>query len=171
MPERSDPPSRPLALDEDLAFQRRIWRIQRIGWVGLALVVVAGLLGLFGGGPLSRAAAGDPAGPLSIDSERFCRREATTTLRVNLRAQPAPDGTAAVVFDDAYLDAIAIEQVVPPPEGSERRPEGVSFRFRLPPNGSPTVAIFLVRLRRAGIVHARLSAGGRTVGFRQLVYP
>ncbi|HXH06764.1 MAG TPA: hypothetical protein VNI83_09250 [Vicinamibacterales bacterium] len=164
-------PRRPLVLDEDLAFQRRVWTIQRIGWVVLALLVVAGAFGLFGGGPISRASTGDPAGRLAVEYERFCRREATTTLTVRLREPRAPEGAASVVFAPAYLDAIAIEQVVPPPEGSEIRPDGVVFRFRPPPNDMPMVVIFFLRVRRAGIVFGRLSSAGSSVTFRQLVYP
>lgn len=46
-----------LEIEEDLDFQRRMWRLQQIGWALLVLVVVAALLGLFGKGPLSRAVA------------------------------------------------------------------------------------------------------------------
>ena len=43
-----------LQLEQDLVLQQRTWRVQRIGWVVLALIVLCGTLGLFGGiGPLN----------------------------------------------------------------------------------------------------------------------
>jgi hypothetical protein len=42
-----------LEVNQDLDFQRHVWWFQRIGLVGMALVVVAALLGLFGGGDSS----------------------------------------------------------------------------------------------------------------------
>jgi hypothetical protein len=48
-------PSSQFQIDEDLNFQRREWKIQRAGWVTMALVIIAALLGVFGAGPLSSA--------------------------------------------------------------------------------------------------------------------
>jgi len=39
-----------LEVAENLAFQRRAWKVQRAGWVAMALLVGAALAGLFGGG-------------------------------------------------------------------------------------------------------------------------
>ncbi len=42
---------------EDLTYQVRSWRIERAGQVLMGLFILAALLGLLGGGPLSRASA------------------------------------------------------------------------------------------------------------------
>jgi hypothetical protein len=74
-----------LELNQDLRFQRRMWAVQRIGWAVMALVVLAGLLGLFGPGPLSSATAGKEEGPLLVEGyERFVRFRIPTTLQVRL---------------------------------------------------------------------------------------
>jgi hypothetical protein len=41
-----------LQIDQALNFQRRFGRVQRVAWGLLALVPVAAIAGLFGGGPL-----------------------------------------------------------------------------------------------------------------------
>jgi len=53
----------------DIAYQQREWRVQRIGWVAMALIVVAALLGASGSaGPLAtaRATASDGSRELHI---------------------------------------------------------------------------------------------------------
>ena len=62
-----------------------MWALQRIGWAVMALVVLVGLVGLFGTGPLSRATAGEEEAPLFVEEyERFARFMLPTTLRVRL---------------------------------------------------------------------------------------
>ena len=79
-----------LEIAQDLAFQRREWTIQRVAWAVMALVALAGLLGLFGGaGPLTRAAAGN--GALRLDYARFERKHAPTELRLQVAAGVAGD--------------------------------------------------------------------------------
>ena len=60
-----------LEISQDLTFQRRSWIVQRVGWVMLALLILAALGGLFGPGPLSRARAGPHDGPLWVEYQRF----------------------------------------------------------------------------------------------------
>jgi hypothetical protein len=65
-----------MEVNADIEFQRRVWRVQRIGWLIIAAVIVAALLGVFGGGPLSRAAVqGDG---LRLEYERFARLQQST---------------------------------------------------------------------------------------------
>ena len=54
-----------LEIEQDHDFQRRSWRLQRAGWIVLSLVLLAGLLGLFGSGPLAHATVGAPGCPVA----------------------------------------------------------------------------------------------------------
>jgi len=47
-----------LEIDEDLSFQRREWRVQRGGWVVMAVLILLALLGLTGRGPIRQPTAG-----------------------------------------------------------------------------------------------------------------
>jgi hypothetical protein len=44
-----------IAVGEDLEFQRKWWRFEKIAWIFFALIIVLDLAGLFGRGPLARA--------------------------------------------------------------------------------------------------------------------
>ncbi|HET8720461.1 MAG TPA: hypothetical protein VFM24_00430, partial [Nitrospira sp.] len=48
-------PSPGIQFDQDLRFQERIWRIERVGWLAMAAILFAAVLGLFGRGLLSQA--------------------------------------------------------------------------------------------------------------------
>lgn len=49
---------------EDVKFTKKSWAAERVGWVGLVLVIVAGVLGLLGPGLFSQSEAGKGgAGP------------------------------------------------------------------------------------------------------------
>ena len=53
-----------LKLEEKPVFQRLEWRIQRVGWVLWAAIVIAACAGLMGRGPLSATEASAPDGSL-----------------------------------------------------------------------------------------------------------
>jgi hypothetical protein len=53
------PHSGDLELDQDLAFERRTWTVERVAWVAMGLMGIAALAGLLGPGPLSKPPIGE----------------------------------------------------------------------------------------------------------------
>src|SRR4051794_20355994 len=87
MPGPEPPVVNGLQIDRSLDFQRRFGRVQTIAWRVLALLPVAAVAGLFGGGLFSQVTTGDAGVKVSYD--RFGRRSVDTQLEVTLvRAQP-----------------------------------------------------------------------------------
>jgi hypothetical protein len=58
---------------ESLSLQRREWRVDRVGWVVMGLILVAGLLGVWGGGLLGSVTATGSDGRVLVDYDRFVR--------------------------------------------------------------------------------------------------
>jgi hypothetical protein len=84
---------RALDIEEDLAFQKREWLVQRVGVALLLGFVAAAALGMTGmGGPVSHGEAGERGAPVHVEFDRFVRRGAMAT--VTLR-QHAPFASAA----------------------------------------------------------------------------
>ncbi|HKR79410.1 MAG TPA: hypothetical protein VJR69_06875 [Nitrospira sp.] len=86
-----------IQIDEDLRFQARIWRIERIGWWGIAAILAAAIAGLFGRGPISRTTAplADPAHPgggMLLDYERFGRAHSDSQFVLSGPARPPAGG-------------------------------------------------------------------------------
>jgi hypothetical protein len=166
-----------LEIDEDLPFQRREWVAERVGWAAMALLVLAALLGLFGTGPLASATAGNPAGPLWIEYERFNRLLAPATLRVHLGAGAARGGEARVWLDRRYLESVQLQRVTPQPDGVEAAPDRMVFVFRMAEPDQPTTITFSFKPERFGSLPGRAGLAGagappdRPLRFRQFVYP
>ena len=60
-----------LQIDQALDFQRRFGRVQRVAWWLLALVPVAAIAGLFGGGLFSEVTAGSERARVTVTYDRF----------------------------------------------------------------------------------------------------
>ena len=58
---------------QDLAFERRWSKVQSTSWIVSAALLMAGLLGVFGKGPVAKATVGTRQDPFYAQYERFAR--------------------------------------------------------------------------------------------------
>jgi hypothetical protein len=157
------------AVDEDLAFQQKDWRVQRAGWAVLALIIAAGLAGLFGPGPLSNATAsgGDV---LHVQYERFVRHGGQTNLTV--RVASADPGPLQVTIGREYLAAFHVRQILPAPVRVQAGDSDLVYTFEGPRQAGPVELKFFLQPESLGSHAGRLSAGpGAAVTLRQFTYP
>src|SRR5262245_38055738 len=82
-----------LQIDEEPAFQERMWLMERIGWWGIAAIPLAAAAGLFGHGPVSRATLEvtddtQPAHPMALEYERFGRAHSESRFIFSRPAMP-----------------------------------------------------------------------------------
>jgi hypothetical protein len=162
-------PKRSLEIHEDLAFDRRQWRVQRVSWAVLAVLLLLGLLGVFGNGPLSDAVASD--GALHVTYERFAHAQAPTT--VNIRVSAPGTNPVRLAIDHRYLDALSIEHIRPPPLRAESRGDDDIFEFAAPSAGDLQVSLDGTP-QEPGLPIAVIRLDGPSaarVGFRQVLYP
>lgn len=161
-----------LEVDQDLPFERRAWRLQRVGWALILLVAAAALTGLFGAGPLSRRTTGSAGGGLLVEYDRFARVNADSRLRAFVVLPPGAAGAVRLWLDRAYLAVVDVEQVTPQPDLVEAAPDRVTYVFRLARAEGPVEVTFRLTPREFGWHTARLGVeGGDQADFRQLVYP
>lgn len=160
-----------LQLREDMAFQRRSWRAERIGWTIMALLVVAALLGLFAVGPLSWTTTSDAAGLLQVEHERFQRRSAPASLTIDVAAAAVPTASVEIEVDDEFLRTYEIRTMRPQPAESVATPDGLRLRFRVEPRAPATIRLYL-QPERIGRARPTLGLTGRTpVELPVFVYP
>lgn len=162
-----------LEVEEHFEHQRTGWLVERIGWVGMAVIIVLGLAGVFGRGPVSWAAVSPPDARFAFRYERFTRHGSPTQLHVEFDHARAEDDTLARVwFDREYLDGLQLQSITPEPVDSESDGDRVTYSFRRADTSERAVVVFDVitdRIgRNAGIVGVPDAAG---VAFRQLVFP
>ncbi|HEX4893503.1 MAG TPA: hypothetical protein VFV47_09455 [Hyphomicrobiaceae bacterium] len=141
--------------------------LQKAAWFAALAVVVAGLAGAFGSGPLSNAAKSDRG--LTLEYERFVRRAGETELAVSLPAAPGVERRVAI--SSTYLNSVKIESVTPSPLAVRVLPNAVEFAFAAQPE-VPAPVVFHLRIRRFGALEADFrDSSGRQVRLWQFAYP
>ena len=120
------------SLDSELPFQRKQWRIEHIGWIamaGLMLYALAG--GLGGGGPLSTAEVVAADGSVRVRYERFARQQTPNSVEISLTQ--APDGSPTRLYvSDSYLSSMMVRSMVPGPDAVTLADRGYAWVFKRP---------------------------------------
>jgi hypothetical protein len=161
-----------LQIDQDLEFQRRMWRMQRVGWVIMGLIILAGLLGFLGGGPISRAEVGDRAGSLLIRYDRFERTLSPATLRLAVAPGTTTEGQARIKLQYPFLNKIEVQDVQPQPQSVEATSDGLVYVFSVGNVRGPVEITFRYRPEQMGLVSGGVGIeDGELVMLSQFVYP
>ena len=133
----------------DRAFEERFWVIVRIGWVAMATLLVAALLGLTGsGGRYSAQVIG--AGSASVELPAVARWAAADRMTVTVHR---PAGAASVVLPEAFGEVFAIEAINPQPQSVTALADGDEYLFALAPGAEKTSVEFSLRPVRPAIGH------------------
>ena len=157
--------------NQDLSFQQRSWRVQRIGWVLIGIIILLALLGLFGHGLWSQTTARDPSLPISLTYPRFERYQSSSTLRVRIDKRLMTQ-TIAIWFSKDYVSRIEIQEIVPKPEQAETSSTGMIYTFRTaaPENGAEILVH--LQMQAIGLVAGRIGLDdSHALSFWQWVYP
>src|SRR5207244_1281265 len=77
---------RSLPVPEDMEFQQRAWRAERIAWGVMGIFVLLALLGLFSSGFFSAASTATPDGAVTVDYDRFARKTARSNFSIRIAA-------------------------------------------------------------------------------------
>lgn len=126
-----------LQVDEDRSWQEEFWTAQRIGWLLMALFILAALLGLTGkGGPFASATAQSPGG--TIDYPQITRWQSDE--QVTLRLPETARGEVEVGLSPGFTRVFAVDSIVPEPSASEAGENGLAFTFDVRDGGEKSIA-------------------------------
>lgn len=118
-----------LAVGEDLDFQRRWWRFERVVWAFFLVVIVCDLVGLFGHGPLAEATASTPDKSLSVDYERVARANTPSMITLHFGYGAIRDGQVSILMSDSIFKDLGAQRIVPQPAATTIGEEGVTYSF------------------------------------------
>lgn len=117
-------------LGEDISYQRREWVVQRVGWVVMALIVVAALFGLLGeSGPFAEAELRAADGSLQVHHVRIAHHHAPAALTITVAPDLVEGGELRLWIDAAYARTLDIQSIIPEPESVEVGPERIVYTF------------------------------------------
>lgn len=145
LPEQS---SRDAPVEENMALQVRGWKIERLGWYGLLLIMALALAGLFSKGPLSHVQAGGAHSPLKVSLQ----------------------GTTQLHIAGELLEGFSIESIQPVPRRSASDGAGGLI---LDFTGEAERIDVSLRLTADGVgaYRSTFHAAGQQLELNQFIYP
>ena len=173
--ERESPRGDEQVLDEgrDIAYQRREWTAQRVGWAVMALLVLAAGIGALGSsGPAATAETGASDGSLRVRYARLERHHAPSRMVIDVAPRFAESGEVRLWLDIGYAQQLSLESIVPEPESVEVEPERVVYVFAAGDASGPLEITFLYEHDGFWWQVAQLGlTDGAPVEFGQFVFP
>ncbi|MBC3362413.1 hypothetical protein [Pseudomonas sp. SWRI154] len=167
--EQDDHRSREFPVREDMVFQHKVWRFERVGWYILVLLVILTLLGLFSRGPLSSRELQSADGTIAVEYEAFHRNGSTNPMVLRLKG--APNAVLEVELGGDWLDAFDVQSVQPQPIRSAAAGQGVKLWIQADGQGQANLHLSLLS-EGLGTYHSRIVIpGGATVSFNQFIFP
>ena len=161
-----------LEINQNLDVQRKTWTLQRIGWGGMALIVLAALSGVFGSGPLARTEVLDDQQTFRLLHDRFGRYEGELVLQLLLTPEATKTNRATIEIDRTYWASHAVEQITPEPLMTSIGNDGFLYTFEINAPSTPAMIAFRLRPKYLGALDGRIRVNdGGPLQFHQFIFP
>jgi hypothetical protein len=147
-----------VAVGEDLEFQRKWWRFERVVWSIFALILICDLLGLFGRGWLAKAERSTPDRALTLDYERVQRASTPSAMTLHLGPPAVHDGHVQVFVSEDVIKPLGAQRISPQPAVSSLGDGGVTYTFDA--TGSTAVVEITSEPSLPGVHHFRMRVPG-----------
>lgn len=157
-----------LDIDEDIQHEKLKWKIERISWIILIVILLLALAGGLGAGPISSKLIG--TGSFSLKYLLINRYEAPAEIKIETRFIPREDFT--IWINDSFIKETAELSVNPNPKSYYVQNGNAIFVFEEnEKNGSPVAITFQFNHQRAGIFNLRAGIGKDYIETTQVVLP
>jgi hypothetical protein len=157
-----------LQIGEHPRFEAR-WRfIQTLIFSLMVLLIIAGLAGISGAGPLATKRETVPGAPFVIEYPRFARTRAPE--RIIVRPHAVAAGQIVLHLDQELMDKLRIKEISPQPLASAIDESGIQFLFAVGPGANGTI-MMQGQPGMPGIARGRISINGRERIFHQIIWP
>ena len=149
-------------IDEHLDLQEKGWVTQRVGWIMIIAVMIAGALGLFGNGWISNQTL--TSGNIKAEFERFFRYETEMKILVE-----SGDHISSISFPQQYLKDFRIIHFVPEPVNNNTSDNEVRYNFLAGQN--KIVTVYLVP-KTYGSINGTMKVNETTVlNLNHFIFP
>ncbi|WP_247267538.1 hypothetical protein [Pseudomonas sp. YL2] len=167
--DNADLKSREHPIHEDMTYQLKVWRFERVGWYVLVLVVLMGLMGVFSRGLLSSRDVRSEDGKVRVEYEMFHRNGSTNSMKITLNS--APDSQAELELAGQLLEGFSIETLQPEPLRSRSSTQGIRLWLQTDLDGQATLYITL-RGDGLGFYRSQIfSPGTNGIKLVQFIFP
>jgi hypothetical protein len=154
-----------------VAFHRKQFFAERLGWGAMAMLLVWAMLGGFGDGGISSREVASDEGTCVVQYEGFCRRDAPTMMHLNLLHGTTGQSTYLHISRE-FLDAVRIERVTPEYRNMSAGEEGAVLQFDIKPGASDYSITMEYKPQHAGILHGMIRRDDEAgLPIDQIIYP
>jgi hypothetical protein len=161
-----------LEVEQDLRYQKWEWRLQRVGWVLIALFVLAAALGFVAEGPLTKKKAAAQDGSLQVEYGAVLHYHNPSELRLFVAKDAAPGNELHIQVSVDYLDDIQIKTITPEPLRVEAGSDSHTFIFAQTRPGAATALVFHIEPNRIGRIAGQVQVAGKeAVTLSHFVWP
>lgn len=150
------------SIEDEYKFQQVEWPVYRIGWVIMALFLLAGLFGIFGTGIISRKSK--QGTQMAIDYDRYLRYSVKTTVHIKLKHRLS-DSTLAI--NASYIKAMKVDKIVPEPSSMILNDNKLIYKFA---SSSIQQVSFFIEPIRPGSQYLEIYVGGIKNTINQFVF-
>jgi hypothetical protein len=159
-----------IAVGENLDFQRRWWRFERIVWTIFLLILICDLLGLFGRGWLANATRKTPDGALILQYERIERTSTPSIMTLHFGSSAIVNGHVQFFVSDSMVKGLGAQRIAPQPALSTIGDGGITYTFAA--SQSPATVQIQLEPSFPGMHHFRVQCiGGKPIEARVFVVP
>jgi hypothetical protein len=147
-----------LAVGEDLEFQRRWWRFEKVVWVMFLIIVLLDLAGAFGRGPLANHEMSTADGAMHLRYERIERFSTPSIMTIHFGKAAVRDGKIQLWVSDSVVKELGNQRIVPQPLSSITGDNGILYTF--PTTDHPDSVEFALQPAHPGLWHLELRIPG-----------
>lgn len=140
--------------------------IQTLLFCIFALLVIAGLAGIFGSGPLATREMVMPAAV--VEFPHFAR--ARSPESVIIRPRGADEGHINIHIDRTLVDALRIETIAPQPASATVDETGILYTFGSAASAQGPIS-FKAQPQSPGLIRGRISIDGHDQSCSQIIWP
>jgi hypothetical protein len=159
-------------IDQDLYAQERLWRAQKVGRFIWAAVLLLGLIGIFGGGPVSQAIAKDADDILEVEYQRFAHIDTSDVFELRLGRGAAIGGKVHLWIDADFLEQNPVQRFTPEPVASRLENNRAVFEFDAADNLEIAKIVLETESSKAGMKTVAMGLlGGSEIRFWKFFWP
>lgn len=156
-------------VNEDITFQRKVWRFERGGWYVLLVIILLTLAGLFSKGPLSSRELESENGTLRVKYELFNRNGDEDSVVIH--AYGKPDSTIVLEIGGELFEGNSIQTLQPQPLRTTTSGRDLRFTLQTDSEGEATLYMTL-QSDGAGLYRGYLKLlPNQSVDFSRFIYP
>lgn len=151
-----------LPIDEKIELHKKGWKVQKIGWAFIFLIMLLGLLGFYGEGIMSEKVL--TAGEIHVEYDQLYRYEKEMKVLITADA----GNIQTVTIPQQYIQQFKISSIVPQPQASHMEGDEIIYQFS--GSGNKVISVYMIP-EVYGNVKGNIKVNNQTFSIHHFIFP